>query len=154
MIYTYLNAEGANHPRTEVLVKNLVAESVQTNNPLIAFTSMSPEVFKLPNGEFPETVLNFQVKNFDELYYVVKSASEKSVVVCSIVDQLSKLDEFIMTALPRMYKSLCDLATTKNIDLYIFSRRDEGRLLLLSDFVQNLETGAILKNRRTAVRPF
>lgn len=151
MIYTYLNSEGANHPRTEALVKTLVKESVELNTPLISFTSMSSSVFKSDNGEIPPTVLAFEVQNFDELFYVVKSASEKSVVVCSILDQLGSPED--LTGVSRMTTKFCELARGKGIDLYLFSRRGHNRLMYGSDFVQNLETGAVLKNRYVALRP-
>lgn len=151
MIYTYINSEGANHPRTEAVVQKLVNEAIDKEATLVAFTSMPTHLFTNENGELADNIYIVQPRDADEVLRCLRRFSN-CTVVCSILKQLvNDLDSH--SAYVELITNMCNLARKNNINLYLFARNATNALQYQSDFLQDLETGNVIKGRYMALRP-
>lgn len=151
MIYTYINSEGANHPRTEAVVRKLVNEAIERETTLVAFTSMPTHTFTYETGDLDENIYIVQPRDAGEVLHCLERFSN-CTIVCSILKQLvNETDSH--AAYIELITSLCNLARKNNINLYLFVRNATNALQYQSDFMQDLESGKILKNNLTDLRP-
>lgn len=151
MIYLYQNKHGANHPRTEDILRKILP-SLKNKN-VIAFTEMHNFWLDYYNCEMPKNFMHIAASSKEDIIDFIKKVPDNSVIICSTFEMLPFKEEakdpasIPMSLYAAYCKTICNLSTDKNLDFYGFMRNIPKTMGYHADRITILRQDEIIKNR-------